>query len=152
MPPAAVVNRFLSHLAGLGTASLDGPPDQRRPVWLSQTFTRDWDREQCHNIACPSTTQFTDVLAKAAVPITTSCPHLPNLSVAFDITAACLPQVLPWIGWAEPLGLPQLLDLTSGILQALEHQTHTAITQFIGAKAELCRGRVGLDRWSLHRT
>lgn len=85
-------------------------------------------------MACPSTAHFTGVLAKAGVPITTSCPFPPLQLLSDFLHHSCLfVQVLSWVDWAEPLGLPQLLDLTSGILQALEHQTHTSITQFIGA-------------------
>lgn len=58
-------------------------------------FSRDWDLEQSHNVACPSAALFTGVLVKDGVPSTTSCPYLPNLSVAFYITAAYLSKFCP---------------------------------------------------------
>ena len=47
---------------------------------------------------------------------------------------------------ARPSALPELLDLAGGTLQALEHQEHAAVAQLVGAEAELCQGRVGLER------
>lgn len=53
-------------------------------------------------MACPSTAHFTGVLAKAGVPITTSCPYIPQPLHGFLHHSCLFVHVLAWTGWASP--------------------------------------------------